>query len=217
MRYKAVLFDLDGTLVDTKPGIINSVKATFRRLNIAPPPEETLNHFMGPPVFRSFTDVCGLSEALAGEAVRIYRSEIVESGEVFNCSLYEGMTGLLAELKSKGIKLGVATSKPEHLAVMLLGHLGAARFFEAICGAPVASRIDSKADSIRHALALIPGAEKGSAVLVGDRCFDALGAQETGIDSIGVLYGYGNRQEIESSPFTYTARSIAETRKILLA
>lgn len=199
MRYQTVLFDLDGTLLDTRPGIIRSMKATLDRLGVAYPPEESIDAFMGPPLRECFTDVCGLSDDLADKAVKIYRRHLVESGGVYNCNVYPGIPELLGKLKSAGCRLGVATSKATWLARDILLHKGLAAFFDTISGAP--EQGGTKAEVIRQALARLASGKDGT-VLVGDRKFDAQGARETGIDCIGIQYGYGTAAELSTSAFT---------------
>jgi phosphoglycolate phosphatase len=215
MRYNTVLFDLDGTLVDTKPGIIKSAELTFKEMNMALPPDEILSLFPGPPLFECFNEVCGLSEELSKKAVPIYRRILLESGNIFNCIVYDGITGLLEELKGSGVRLGVATSKRDHLAAMVLSHLGIADYFDAVCGALTDYPVCTKAESILRALSLIGGSVPQASVIVGDRMFDAHGAVQAGIDSIGVYYGYGSAQEIDSSPFTFTVTDVGGIGELL--
>ena len=212
MKYRTVLFDLDGTLLDTRPGIIRSMKATLDRLGIRQPPEESLNAFIGPPLRDCFTAVCGLSDDIADRAVEIYRRHLVESGGIYDCNVYPGIPQLLGKLKSSGCRLGVATSKATWLARDVLAHKGLAAFFDTISGSQ--ERGDTKAESIRQALARLASGKDG-AVLVGDRKFDAQGARETGIDCIGVRYGYGTAAELSASPFTAVLPTVDSLRKYL--
>ena len=199
MKYGTILFDLDGTLLDTRPGVIHSMKATLDRLGIAYPPEDSLDAFMGPPLRECFTDVCGLSGDAADRAVQIYRRHLVESGDIYDCSAYPGIPELLGKLKAAGCRLGVATSKTDYVARDVLSHKGLAAFFDTVSGAP--KQGGTKADVIRQAFARL-GIGKDGAVLIGDRKFDAQGARETGIDCIGVRYGYGSADELDACAFT---------------
>lgn len=217
MRYKTILFDLDGTLIDTKPGILKSVKATLLILGITPPPDDALVRFLGPPTKQSFTDVCGLSPQLADKAAAIYRRHLVESGNIFDCTVYEGIGGLLMALKSAGLRLGVATLKAEPIAAMVLDHTGLTDYFDAVCGPAVDNLGATKADSIMLALTRIEDADMKTSVLIGDRCYDAHGAAQAGIDSIGVFYGYGTREEIKANPFTLTCETVKDLETLLLA
>jgi phosphoglycolate phosphatase len=217
MRFETVLFDLDGTLIDTKPGVFKSLKTTLAALDIALPPDETLVLFLGPPLRECFSKVIGLSPALTDKAIEIFRLDLTESGNAFDCNVFEGIPALLEKLKAAGIKLGVATSKVNYLAEMVLTRKGINHYFSAICGAPSDNSKATKTDSILSALDNIDGACPETSVLIGDRIFDAQGAAQSGISSIGVFYGYGSAEEIKTSPFTFTAATVADLGRMLLA
>ena len=217
MRYHIVLFDLDGTLIDTKPGILKSARETLRMMGATPPPDSEFEKFLGPPIKQCFTDVCGLSPEDAEKAVSLYRRHLVESGNVYDCAPFAGIPELLQALKKAGCRLGVATSKAQHLAVTVLAHTGLTGYFDAICGPDGQNPGATKADSIRFALSCLGAGADGPAVLAGDRCYDAQGAAQTGIDSIGVYYGYGERWEIEESAFTLRCETVEDLKTSLLA
>jgi phosphoglycolate phosphatase len=218
MNYKStILFDLDGTLLATKRGVIGCVKEAFRELGYTLPPENTLDAFMGPPLENCFTDVCHLSHEQALKAIVIYRKHYEEHG-LFDADVYDGIKELLSELKQKGFHLGVATSKCLRLSRIVLDHFDLTKYFEAIGGTPDNETAKwSKADSIALAMKNIPTSGKNNTVLIGDRKFDAFGAKDAGIDSIGVLFGYGTRDELEESPFSLIAETVSDLKKILFA
>lgn len=216
MNYQTILFDLDGTLIDTKPGIFKSLKTTLAALGITPPPDEKLTLFLGPPLRDCFLHVIGLTPELTDQAVAIFRRDLMESGNAFDCRVFDGMPQLLDHLKSARFKLGVATSKETSLAALVLDKMGIRDYFDAVSGTHVGNLASSKADSIRLAIAGIDGAAPATTVLVGDRCYDAQGAVQAGIESIGVFYGYGSAEEISANPFTHTVPTVAELEKFLL-
>lgn len=216
MRYDTVLFDLDGTLIDTKPGVLRSARTTLRILGIPVPEEKQLEKFLGPPLHVCFTDVIGMSPELADKAVPIYRRDLVESGNAFNCKPFDGIPELMQNLKSAGVKLGVATSKVTPLAIKVLEKTGLLGYFLTVSGSPADEPTFTKADSISHAVSDIPGAECAGTVLIGDRSYDAQGAARAGTDSVGVLYGYGTRDEILSSGFTHVCTDASDLGRFLL-
>lgn len=214
-RYTTILFDLDGTLLATKRGVIGSVAKAFKELSYKLPPENELGGFMGPPLDRCFIDVCGLTPQETEKAIKVYRRIYEESG-MFIADIYEGIPKLLCNLKAKGYKLGVATSKSLRLSRVVLKHFGLYDYFDAIGGTPDNDNAWTKKDSIVAAIEAIHGANAKNAVLIGDRKFDAIGAKEAGIDSIGVLYGYGSFEELSESPFCSIAKNVEELKTLLV-
>lgn len=213
--YETVLFDLDGTIIDSAEGIINSFNYTFRALGLPFVPREKMGIFIGPPLLYSFETICGLSKERALRAVEIYREYYREKG-IYEIRAYEGMEELLKKLKKSGKRLLLATSKYELYAVKILENLGFAKYFDFAVGSLAGGERGTKAEVIEHALAL-SGAEKQSAVMVGDRMHDAVGAHKAGIDSIGALWGYGTREELESNGAAHVAADMREIYDIICA
>lgn len=184
--FKAVLFDLDGTLLDTSEGIISTLRKTAEYLNFRELTDAELRGFIGPPLPPHMAEVFGLDEEQTADAVRYYR-KIYSGGEMFKAKAYEGIPELLAALKVKGIRTAAATYKKEDLAVQLLHKKGL--FFDAIHGADMEGKL-TKADIIRMTIEEL-GASPDTAVMVGDSDNDAIGAASEGIAFIGVTYGFG--------------------------
>lgn len=214
-RYSTILFDLDGTLLATKRGVIGSVAKAFQELSYKLPPDDELDGFMGPPLDRCFIDVCRLSEEQTENAVKVYR-QIYEKSGMFDADIYDGIPELLCALKDAGFKLGVATSKSLRLARVVLKHFDLLDYFDAVGGTPDNDNAWTKKDSIVSAIADINGATLQNTVLIGDRKFDAIGAKEAGVDSIGVLYGYGSLEELKNSPFSSIAKDVCALQKMLV-
>ena len=211
--WKTVLFDLDGTLTDSAPGITNAVSYALARYGIHED-RQTLMQFVGPPLTESLRDLYGFDVEKRTEAVGFFREYFNEKGWLEN-SPYPGVEDLLRDLKAAGLTLMVATSKPEVQAVRILKHFGLAQYFDQICGAPLGNEEGSKKSSvIRNALSHLDG--PAQAVMVGDRRHDVAGAKETGLPCIGVLYGYGGREELETAGAAYIAADMAELKKLLL-
>jgi phosphoglycolate phosphatase len=189
-----VLFDLDGTLTASGPGITRSVAAALHTLTLPPLDETALLRFVGPPLLDSFRDIAGLDEATALDAMAAYRGYFVEYG-MFENTVYPGIPGLLRELVDTGRRLAVATSKPLPYAVPIIEHFALAGYFEAVFGPAIDGDGTEKGDVVAQALsALRVGLD--DVVLVGDRVHDVVGAHENGIPCIGALWGYGSREEL---------------------
>lgn len=215
MRYNTVLFDLDGTIVDSSPGIFNSLKYAFTEMEREIPDEKTLRKFLGPPLEYSFTQFCGFSNADAKTATELYRSRYKDFC-VVESELFSGVREMLAELTDSGVVIALATTKPERFANRILAGLGIERFFTAVCGGEL-SRSERKETIIRESMRLCGVSNPDFAVMVGDRCYDIDGAKSVGIDSIGVLYGYGSREELETAGATHIASSAEEIVEIINA
>ncbi len=199
---RAVIFDLDGTLTQSEEGIFNCVRYALDTLHQKELPEETLRRFVGPPLQYSFVHEAGMTEEMAAEAVRVYRSRYTEVG-LFENRVYPGIRTLLAALKRRGDWVGVATGKPQGPSERILAHFGLAQWIDRIVG-PADSADAGKAELIRAAL---PEAYD-EAYMVGDRCFDMEGARKAGIRGIGAGYGYGSEEELRKSGAEYYAPTV---------
>ena len=194
---EAVLFDLDGTLVDSEPGIVASVGAVSVWLNRPLPSPEALRRYLGPPLQDWLPMAFGIEGAQADEAVAVFRREYSARG-VSDCTVYPGVRTLLAELRHDGLRLAVATSKTLPLAEMMLMHVGLSDHFEVVQGATPDGTVRHKEQVIRAALDDL-GLEPQHAVLVGDRAQDVLGARHHRLECIGAAWGYGGEQELREA------------------
>ena len=206
--YRTILFDLDGTLTDSSPGILSSVKYALTEMGREIPDKTVLGEFLGPPLTDSFRNFCGMTEAEAKEAATLYRSVYKERCVTEN-SLYEGITETLERLKNAGKTLVVATTKPIVLAEKIVTHYGIREFFTDVCGAAPDGTGGDKAQVIKMALKVCGETDLGQALMIGDRFYDIEGAKTVGIDSVGVLYGYGSRSELENAGATYIVPTAA--------
>lgn len=211
--YDIALFDLDGTITDSAPGILNSLKYAFTEIGREIPDEETLHKFLGPPLDYSFTTFCGFSAEEAKSAVSLYRSRYNKFC-VKETTLFPGIREMLENLSANEVVIALATSKPTVFAKQILEGLDITEFFTAICGSEL-DKFSSKAEIIQNALDLCN--TSGQSVMVGDRLYDIDGAKSVGIDSIGALYGYGSREELETAGATYLASSAEEIAEIITA
>ncbi len=194
--HETVLLDLDGTLVDSAPGIVQSIAFTLREIGAPVPSMEELLHWVGPPLPRSFRDRVGLSDAEADEAIAIYRKRYLEMG-AYDAKLFDGTGALLRDLKKQGRALAIATSKPRTPAVLMMEHFTMVPFFDVIAAAADDESRGAKHLMIEDAIAGLheKNLPTDNIVMVGDRIHDVEGAQAHGIDSIIVQWGYGNAEE----------------------
>ncbi len=202
--YQTVLFDLDGTLTDPGVGITNSVMYALKKYGIEVSDRRELYKFIGPPLQESFESFYDFSEEKAREAVSYYREHYSKTG-IFENKVYEGMEETLKKLKNSGKNLVVATAKPELFANQILEHFHLSRYFSFVAGANMDGTRTRKEEVIDYALKSCGISEHSQTVMVGDRKHDVLGAARFGIDTIGVLYGYGTREELEQAGAAYFA------------
>lgn len=206
MKYDYIIFDFDGTVVDTGEGILKSLQYSFKAMGQAVPDMSDLKKFIGPPVHYSYTHFYGVSEDEVGLYIKKYRERYTEKG-VYECYLYEGMKELFISLKENNIKIGIASSKPIRLIYAVADYLGITDKFDAIVGVKVDdSKHSTKAGLISECMELLGVTEKEKVLMVGDRLFDIEGAKGAGVDSCGALWGYGSRDELEEYGATYIVR-----------
>ena len=213
-RYNVLLFDLDGTIMDTAPGIINTIKYTMDKMGLEVP--DDLRRFLGPPLFRSMKEFCGLDDERAWEATRIYREKYPRD-ELFNSDVFDGVEELLGTLKNEGYTLGVATSKPQPFAESLLERFGLSKYFDYIGGSGVDSAKDAKKDVIERVLEKFGQPDRRSVLMIGDRVYDAAGAEKCGIDCLYVLWGYGSPEEAAESAAVGTAVTAEDCRRFIMS
>ncbi len=213
-NYETILFDLDGTLTDPKEGIINSIEYALRKMGLQEIPELELLKFIGPPIQRSFSEVCGMNEDEVVRAVNFYREYFTKNGMIEN-KVYSGIPQLLHELKEDGKKLFVATSKPTLFANEILKFFQLDHYFIDIVGSNLdGSRIDKK-EIIEWICQKYLQFSDGEIAMVGDRSHDVIGANLNGIESIGVTYGYGTKEELEQVKASYVVGTVEGLRAIL--
>ncbi|MEZ5189708.1 MAG: HAD hydrolase-like protein [Schumannella sp.] len=194
--YTAVLFDLDGTIVDSAPGITASLATMFEDMGLPVPPAEQLRRYVGPPMLDAFRDLAGFDEETAVRALAIYRPIYREHG-VLDATLYPGLDRTVWEIHDSDLVLSLATSKPETPARMVLKHFGLLPAFDELAGASDDEVRSKKADVVAEALRRLSadGADLSRPVMVGDRSIDVQGAAEHGIPTIFVSWGYGPPEE----------------------
>ena len=196
MRYSHVLFDLDGTLVDSETGITNSVAYALSSFGISVTDKSTLRPFIGPPLLESFMKYYHFSREEAKRAVEEYRVYYRRSG-IFENALYPNVATLLRTLKEYGCELWLATSKPTVFAKQILEHTGISDLFSQVYGAELDGSRDSKESVIGYALQSQNISDTKQFLMVGDRFHDIVGAHAHHIDTAAVLYGFGSLEEFQ--------------------
>lgn len=214
-NYDIILFDLDGTLTDSAPGILNSVRYACRKLGLELPAEATLRKFLGPPLIDSFRTLVGLSDAEADRAVSAFREYFPTKG-IFENEVYPGIPALLADLKAAGKTVVIATSKPEDFAKRIMEHFDLARYCDFVCGATMDETRTDKAEVIAYALETAGITDKSRVVMVGDREHDVIGAKKNGLPCVGAVYGYGSAEELTAAGADALAETVEELHTILL-
>jgi phosphoglycolate phosphatase len=188
-----ILLDLDGTLVDPKPGLIGSIQYALTKIGHPVPPAEELVWMIGPPFRVSFPKLLG-SSARVEEAIAYYR-ESYFNGAMYDAVVYDGMPDALATLRAAGHRLIVATSKPHHYARPIVQHFGLNVHFHAVHGPELDGTNDHKADLVAHILRH-EGVDPATALMIGDRGYDVTAAARNGMRAIGVRWGYGTVEEL---------------------
>lgn len=218
-RYDTVLFDLDGTLTDSGPGIMKSVAYALEKFGIAETDSTKLRLFVGPALVDSFTERYGFSRADADEAVRLYRERYIPVG-IYENEVYPGIPEMLKRLKDAGLTLCVATAKPELMAERVLEHFGLLEYFTHVVGATEDEKRTHKKEVLEEVLIRLAsgGTEPvpDRIVMIGDRCYDIEGARSVGLDGIGVRFGYASPGELEAAGAVWVADSASDLADYLL-
>ncbi len=214
---KYVFFDLDGTIMRSDPGVVECVKYSIEKSGFPVPDTAVLFKFIGPPLRDSYMDFCSMTDKQSMRAISYYRERYNEKG-IFECEVYPGIIELFERLKSNGIVIATATSKPEHMAVRIADKFGLNNYITLVAGSDD-SETQTKTDVILNAFDRLSIGEfdRDSVLMVGDRKFDVIGAHNCGIKCLGAGWGYGTKDELISSGADYYADSAAEARDIILS
>lgn len=211
---KYILFDLDGTITDSQEGIKNSVEYALKYFGLEIPDRKKLDKYIGPPLRQSFMEYAGLTRELSHTAMIKYRDYYGPKG-IFENRLYDGIPRLLSELKKAGKTIVLATSKPWIYAEIILEHFNIKQYFDYVAGSELNGVRTNKADVIAFALGKysIP---PGDTVMVGDREHDIKGAKANNLKTIGVLYGFGTKEELVNAGADYLANMPEDILNIIL-
>ena len=215
MSIRYLLFDLDGTLTDPAEGITNCVRYALDKFGIYPSSQEELYPYIGPPLVYSFQQFHGLSAVEADQAVTYYRQRFAVDGWREN-RVFEGVSELLNELKTRGVTLMIATSKPEEFTHRILEYFDLSQYFAFVAGSTLDGLRPEKGDVIAYIRETYPAITRENTWMIGDRKFDVEGAHRCGLPAVGVLFGYGDRAEMEAAGADYIAEDIHALRDLIL-
>ena len=215
-NYHTIAFDLDGTLTDSSPGLTLSFRYAMRKLGIPDESRESLKRFIGPPLREEFQREYGISAEESNKALALFREYFSVYGWWDN-KLYDGAAELLSDLKKSGKRIILASSKPEVFAVQILKLFGIYDYFDFIGAATLDKKRATKIEVLEYALEACGAKADGldGVILIGDTKFDVEGANSVGIDSLAVLYGFGNEEEILKESPTYIAKTVDEIRNYI--
>ncbi len=196
--FVAVLFDLDGTLTDPRPGIVRSILYALDGMGHRGPGESDLDWCIGPPLAPSFAQILGTEEpGTIRRAIGLYRERFSTIG-LYENAVYVGVPECLARLRDEGIALLVATSKPVVFARRILDHFELSPFFDGVYGSELDGRLSDKGELIAHVLES-EGLSSQRTIMVGDREHDVIGARRNGVPCVGASYGYGGEEELDEA------------------
>lgn len=211
----ALLFDLDGTLTDAKPGITRCIQYALTQLGRTAPTADALNWCVGPPLADSFAQLLQTEDAaLIEQAVLFYREQY-STGGLFENALYPDIPQTLDHLRSQGYRLFVATAKPQVYAIAILEHFHLAALFDGIYGSELAGQRSHKGDLIQHIIQQ-ETLTAHTTVMIGDRQQDILGAKQNQMRAIGVTYGYGTLDELQTHGADWIAHTPSDIPAVLL-
>ena len=214
-NYKVILFDLDGTISDPKIGITKSVQYGLKKMNIDEPDIDKLENFIGPPLRLSFEESYGFTTEQAMQAISYYRERFEEKG-MYENTVYDGIPTLLAALKEQGYILAIATSKPTVFAEEILRYFDLQHYFDFIGGSNLDETRSFKWEVIEYVMQQFEQCSSDQFIMIGDRKYDIDGAIKNGVDSIGVTYGYGSKEELQAANATYIVHTVEELKDFFI-
>ena len=209
--YQNIMFDLDGTVTDSGRAIVSSVEYALSHFGYENQPREKLETFIGPSLYDSFTREYAMNEEDCKKAVALYR-DVYQKERMFDVDIYEGIPELLKELKSRGFKVFLVTSKPLVFTTEIIKKVGLAEYFDDFIGPELTDPDSDKKRLIEKAIKEYD-LKREECLMIGDTKYDILGAVGAGVDSIGVTFGYGKKEELIESGATYLVDSASEIPK----
>ena len=213
--YQYILFDLDGTLTDSSEGITKSVQYALDKMGIHEPDLKPLERFIGPPLYDEFRRSYDFDDAEAKQAIDFYRERFGVVGWKENL-LYDGIPELLKALTEAGKTLSTASSKPAFFVDKIVKYFNIEQYFAVVSGATLDGSIGTKTQVVQQARERLNVQDRSQAVLIGDRLHDAEGARACGIDCIGVTFGFGSREELESAGANHVVDRVDELLPLLV-
>lgn len=215
MKFTTAIFDLDGTITDSAPGILKSLCYMMEKHKIPVLPEEKLRLFIGPPLRESLPEVFGFGEEKVERMIETYQEYYGDKG-IFECTVFAGMPEALQKLKDSGVRILMATAKPEKFARMVAEHFDLAKYFDFMGGACIDESRSNKHEVIEYVLESCGITDRTGIVMIGDRAHDMTGAQKSGLHTLGVTYGYGSAEELRGAGADMLAASPQEIPGLIL-
>lgn len=214
-KYDVIIFDLDGTLADSKEGVTKSVQYALEKFGIIEEDLDSLEHFIGPPLKDEFIKYYNMSEEDANKAVEYYRERYTPIG-IYEVKSFKGTAKMLERLKNSGKYIAIGTSKPQMMAEEVIKYLKIDQYFDKVVGAQLHGPRQSKTAVLQALFAEIGITDKNKCLMVGDTCFDIEGANNIGIDSIGVNFGFGNEKEMLDMGALFVADTTEDVADFIL-
>lgn len=214
MVYQYILFDLDGTIINSAEGIIKCVKYALKSFGIDETDDERIKAFIGPPLVWSFQEFYHFSPEEAKKATEKYRERYRAKG-IYEFELYEGIAEVFKTLKEDGKTLALATSKPEVFAKQIMEKVGLSSYLDVITGSEMDGKRDNKEDVLEESFRRLNMPDMKEVIMIGDRKFDIIGAKAWNVDSIGVTYGFAPEGELAEYGATYIVHSPMEILKLV--
>jgi len=208
-NYKYIIFDLDGTITDPRVGITKSIDYALSYYGIKTENLDSLCKYIGPPLLNSFQEDYGFSEEQAKIAILKYREYFKITG-IYENVVYSGIEEMMKNLQDKQKKLMIATSKPTEFAIRILEYFNLRQYFDFVAGSEMDGSRSEKADVIKYVIEENEISDISEAIMIGDRKHDIIGAKKTGIDSVGVLYGYGSKEELMQAGADYLIENVED-------
>ncbi len=212
---KYIFFDLDGTLTQSDPGITRSIQYALEKNNMASPSLEELKIFVGPPLKEKFIEIFGVDEETANRLLVSYRERYNKIGK-YECDIFDGVNEMLEKLKRKGKLLCVATSKPEKSAKEVLEYFDLLKYFDFVGGDTYNNTRSNKSAVINYVAESMSIKDRNEIVMVGDTHYDVLGAYNSDVRCIGVLYGYGTREGLKEAGAYALAENVSNIAELFL-
>lgn len=210
--FEHILFDLDGTLTESAPGIVSSVRYSLEQFNIKDQTDRQLMRFIGPPLSESYSEFYGFNKEQCEQAIKFYREHYGEKG-IFENALYPDIPEILSVLKKAGKKLYIATSKPEVYMKKIISHFGIEEYFDDVCGGDLEEKRNEKwlvVETIIERNNLKDAVKNGTVLMIGDRKHDIIGSRKNDVPCCGVLWGYGNIEEFREHNCAYVSEKVRD-------
>lgn len=214
-KYDVIIFDLDGTLSNSKEGITKSVQYALEKQGIKEPDLNKLRHFIGPPLKDELIKTYGMAEETAVQCVADYRERYTPIG-LYETEIYPNTEQMLQKIKNAGKYIAMATSKPQEMAEEVLRYLNLDTYFDCVMGAELQGPRQSKQAVLEALFEKLPLKDKSKYIMIGDTCFDVDGAAAVGVETIGVSFGFGNIEEMKSHGAIAVVDSMIELAELLV-